>query len=165
MPAPVPPSRVPNVLFVCTHNACRSQMAEAWLKALGGGRVVAASAGTHPGAPSAAAVAAMAEVGVDISAARPKALGDVDTASVTHVITVCDEAAAALTSFPRGVERRHWSVPDPAGLGEDFPHLVDQGFRAIRDNLRDRVRLLLIELGRAPAAPPPDAVDMHGGGA
>jgi len=165
MPAPAPRSPIPHVLFVCTANACRSQMAEAWLKQLGGGRVVAASAGTHPGAPSTAAVAAMAEAGVDISAARPKALGDVDTASVTHVITVCDEAAAALPSFPRAVVRRHWSVPDPAGLGADFPHLVDQGFRAIRDNLRDRVRLLLIELDGTAPAPTPDAVDMRGGGA
>jgi protein-tyrosine-phosphatase len=148
---------VPHILFVSTTGACRGRMAEAWLRELAGDRARAMSAGLAPGPPSAAAEAAMAEAGVDISGPGPKGLGDLDTASVTHVITVCDEAAAALPAFPRNVQRRHWSVPDPAGLGADFPHLVDQGFRAIRDNLRDRVRLLLQELDRAPAPPPPDA--------
>jgi protein-tyrosine-phosphatase len=158
MPGPPP---APHVLFVDIENAGRSRMAEAWLRALGEGRVGASSAGTRPGPASPAAVAAMADAGVDISAARPHGLDAVDLGSVTHVITVCDEAAAALPPLPREVERRHWSVPDPAGLKADFPHLVDQGFAAIRDNLRDRVRLLLMELGQAPA----DAVDMRGGGA
>jgi len=100
-----------------------------------------------------AAVAAMADAGVDIAAQRPKGLEAVEAASLTHVITVCDAAAAACPDFPRGVERRHWSVPDTALLEQDFPRLVDDGFKAIRDNLRDRVRLLLAELGPPQAGP------------
>jgi arsenate reductase len=153
---------IPHVLFVSTGNACRGQMAEGWLRALGGGRVRVSSAGLGPGAVAPATVTAMAEAGVDISGQGPKGLEAVDTASVTHVITVCDEAAAGCPDFPRAVARRHWSVPDPADLAQDFPHLVNDGFRAIRDNLRDRVWLLLKELGYPPLPVPPPAVDTPG---
>jgi protein-tyrosine-phosphatase len=146
-------STEPHVLFLSVTNACRGQMAEAWLRALSGGRVRASSAGLEPGPLSPAAVAAMADAGVDIAAQRPKGLEAVEAASLTHVITVCDAAAAACPDFPRGVERRHWSVPDTALLEQDFPRLVDDGFKAIRDNLRDRVRLLLAELGPPQAGP------------
>jgi len=152
----------PHVLFVCTDNAGPSQMAEAWLRVLGGGRVGASSAGLAPGTLQPATVAAMAEAGVDIAGRTPKGLDAVDLATVTHVITVSDGAAAACPDFPRGVERRHWSVPDPADLAQDFPHLVDNGFRAIRDNLRDRVWLLLKELGYPPLPAPAPAVDTPG---
>jgi arsenate reductase len=160
MPAP------PHVLFLGSGNACRSQMAEAWLRRLGGDGVVAASAGTAPGTMAPMTAAAMAEAGLDLSGQHPKGLDGVDLDGVTHVVTVCDAAARACPDFPREVNRRHWSVPDPAGLAEDFPHLINDGFRAIRDNLRDRVCLLLRELGREPlpfpAPPPSDSVDSRG---
>jgi len=158
MPAP------PHVLFLGTGNACRSQMAEVWLRHLGGGRVRASSAGTEPGEMFPMAVAAMAEVGLDLSAQRPKGLDGMDLTGVTHVVTVCDAAARGGPDFPRGVQRYHWSVPDPAGMGRDFPHLINDGFRAIRDNLRDRVGLLLRELGVALRPLPAPPVDSRGGG-
>jgi protein-tyrosine-phosphatase len=158
-----------HVLFLCTQNACRSQMAEAWLRALSGGRVRASSAGTRPGQMSPMTVATMAEAGIDISAQRAKGLADVDGTSVTHVVTVCDLAAAECPPFPRDVVRRHWPVPDPSDMEDEFRHLLGDGFRAVRDNLRDRVRMFLVELDvpavdPAPGAPRP-AIDSGGGAA
>jgi arsenate reductase (thioredoxin) len=149
-----------HVLFLCTRNACRSQMAEAWTRALSGGRVRVSSAGTHPGAVSPMTVATMAEAGIDISAQHPKGLADVDQASVTHLVTVCDLAAAECPAFSREVVRRHWPVPDPSGMEDEFRHLLADGFRAVRDNLRDRVGMFLVELGV-----PPAEIDSGGGAA
>lgn len=147
------PSPGHHVLFLCTENACRSQMAEAWLRHLSGGRIRVSSAGSHPGTLNPMTVAAMQEVGIDLSGQRAKGLEAVDMDSVTLVITVCDNARQACPVFPRNVEHRHWPVVDPAQLTKDFPHLLNDGFRAVRDNLRDRVLMFLGELGIPAAAP------------
>jgi len=154
-----------HVLFLSTDNACRSQMAEAWVRALGSGRVRASSAGTHPGRVNPMTVATMAEAGIDIAAQRPKGLDQVDGPSVTHVVTVCEGAAAAGPAFGRSVVRRHWPVPDPSDMPDEFQHLMADGFRAIRDNLRDRARMFLVELGVEPVEAPGPAIDSGGGGA
>ncbi len=138
----------PHVLFVCTENACRSQLAEAWLKHLGKGRVTASSAGTRPGSVNPMTLAAMEEVGIDMTGHRSKAIDEVDLETVTHVVTVCGGAEEACPTFSGNVARLHWPIPDPKELTREFPTLVNDGFRAIRDNIRDRVTMLLIQLDR-----------------
>jgi arsenate reductase len=136
---------VPEVLFVCTHNAGRSQMAAALLDQLAAGRVRVASAGSQPAAElNPAVVAAMAEVGLDISREFPKPLtaGLVQAADV--VITMgCGDACPV---FP-GKRYLDWDLPDPAGLAL-------AAVRPIRDEIRRRVTVLLADLGRKIAAEP-----------
>jgi arsenate reductase (thioredoxin) len=127
----------PSVLFVCIHNAGRSQMAAGFLRELGGDAVEVRSAGSDPGPHvNPAAVEAMAEVGIDISAQSPKILtsGAVETSDV--VITMgCGDACPI---FP-GISYRNWELDDPAGQGID-------AVRPIRDEIRTRVQALITEL-------------------
>jgi arsenate reductase (thioredoxin) len=128
----------PSVLFVCVHNAGRSQMAAGWLRSLAGDAVEVRSAGSLPGDrinPS--AVAAMAEVGIDISDQRPKVLTTDAVEASDVVITMgCGDACPI---FP-GKRYLDWELEDPAGQGVD-------AVRPIRDEIERRVRGLLTELG------------------
>jgi arsenate reductase len=137
---------IPEVLFVCTHNAGRSQMAAAMLDHQAAGRVRVTSAGSQPADQlNPAVVAAMAEIGLDISREYPKPLttGKVQAADV--VITMgCGDACPI---YP-GKRYEDWDLPDPAGLG-----LAE--VRPIRDTIRDRVQTLLNDLAPAPARPRP----------
>ena len=130
-------SATPSVLFVCIHNAGRSQMAAGFLTALGGDAVIVRSAGSDPAdRVNAAAVAAMAEVGIDISTQVPKKLTFEAVESSDLVITMgCGDACPV---FP-GVDYRDWQLPDPAGKGID-------AVRPIRDDIENRIRALLGEL-------------------
>ena len=148
---------VTHLLVLSRENACRSQMAEAWLRYFGGDRVQVASAGIDPGALRQAAVAAMEEAGVDLSGHYPKGLDEVELSRIEHVITVGDETSDPGGAFPDGVSRVHWAVPDPSELGREFPALVTTGFRAVRDNVRDRAFLFLKRLGVTPAPLPGEA--------
>ena len=127
----------PSVLFVCVHNAGRSQMAAGFLTYLAGDAIEVRSAGSAPAASiNPAAVAAMAEVGIDIAAQSPKILTPdaVETSDV--VITMgCGDACPV---FP-GVRYRDWELPDPAGKGID-------AVRPIRDEIKTRVQALIAEL-------------------
>ncbi|MGY1620928.1 arsenate reductase ArsC [Geodermatophilus sp. SYSU D00965] len=127
----------PSVLFVCVHNAGRSQMAAGWLRHLAGDAVEVRSAGSLPADEvNPAAVAAMAEVGIDITGQRPKVLttGAVEASDV--VITMgCGDACPV---FP-GKRYLDWQLEDPAGRGVD-------AVRPIRDEIEARVRGLLAEL-------------------
>ncbi|NUP65385.1 MAG: arsenate reductase ArsC [Nonomuraea sp.] len=127
----------PNVLFVCVHNAGRSQMAAGWVAHLAGDRVEVRSAGSQPAAQvNPVAVQAMAEVGVDITAARPKVLSaDAVEASDVVVTMGCGDACPI---FP-GKRYEDWKLDDPAGQGIE-------AVRVIRDDLRSRVEKLLSEL-------------------
>jgi arsenate reductase (thioredoxin) len=126
-----------SVLFVCVHNAGRSQMAAGWLRELAGDAVEVRSAGSLPGDQvNPAAVAAMAEVGIDISDQRPKVLGpDVVEASDVVVTMGCGDACPV---FP-GTRYLDWALDDPAGKGVE-------SVRPIRDEIEQRVRVLLSEL-------------------
>jgi arsenate reductase len=127
----------PSVLFVCVHNAGRSQMAAGWLRQLAGDAVEVRSAGSEPADEiNPAAVAAMAEVGIDITANTPKLL-DYDTAYACDVIITmgCGDACPI---FP-GKRYEDWKLDDPAGQGID-------AVRPIRDEIRDRVQSLVGEL-------------------
>jgi arsenate reductase len=127
----------PSVLFVCIHNAGRSQMAAGLLTHLAGDRIEVRSAGTEPADQiNPVAVAAMAELGIDITAATPKILDRNTVQSSTVVITMgCGDACPY---FP-GVSYRDWKLSDPAGQPL---HTV----RAIRDDIADHVKALLTEL-------------------
>ena len=119
------------VLFLCTHNSSRSQMAEGLLHARGGQRFRVFSAGTHPRIVYPLAVRAMAELGIDISErAGHRAKGMEEFANeppMDLVITVFDEAAEECPYFPNARQQRHWSFPDPSVAGQDDPAEVSAG--------------------------------------
>lgn len=133
----------PTVLFVCVHNAGRSQMAAGWLAHLSAGRIEVSSAGSEPASQvNPVAVAAMAEVGIDIATRQPARLSaDVVRESDVVITMGCGDVCPV---FP-GKRYEDWKVTDPAGLGiEDV--------REIRDELRDRVTALIA--GLQPGEPP-----------
>ena len=129
----------PSVLFVCVHNAGRSQMAAAWLSRLAGDRVAVRSAGSAPADDiNAAVVEAMTEVGIDLRAdgAHPKKLDDAAVQAFDVVVTMgCGDACPF---FP-GKRYEDWKLDDPAGQGID-------AVRPIRDDIRARIEQLVSEL-------------------
>jgi arsenate reductase (thioredoxin) len=146
------------VLFVCTHNSARSQMAEGMLRAWAGDRFEALSAGTEATSVRPEAIAAMAEIGLDISGQRSKRVDPFLGQSLSWLITVCDEARAACPSFPGVARQAHWSIEDPSAVtGSEGERL--EAFRRARDDLRDRVRSFIRATDRedqpvTPRAPP-----------
>ncbi len=136
------PGRV-RVLFLCTHNSARSQMAEGLLRHLAGDRFEVMSAGTEATHVRPLAIRPMGEVGVDISAQESETLGRYLREPFDHVITVCDEANEACPFFPGARERLHWSFPDPSkAQGTEEERL--EVFRRVRDDIEDRIRRELI---------------------
>lgn len=133
----------PSVLFVCIHNAGRSQMAAGFLRSLGGGAIEVRSAGSAPGERvNPAAVEAMAEVGIDISDQTPKLLTQEAVEASDVVITMgCGDACPI---FP-GISYRNWELEDPAGKGVE-------AVRPIRDEIKARVEALMAELLSAGAS-------------
>ena len=127
------------VLFVCTHNSARSQMAEGFLRRLGGSAFEAVSAGTEPGELHPLAVAVMAEEGIDISGQRAKSVDDFVQQQFDYVITVCDDANESCPVFPNARHRLHWSFPDPSAAGGSREERLAV-FRTVRDGIRDRGR-------------------------
>jgi arsenate reductase len=132
----------PSVLFVCVHNAGRSQMAAGFLTHLAGEQIEVRSAGSAPAETiNSAAVEAMAEIGIDISDQSPKILTPDAVQTSDVVITMgCGDACPV---FP-GVSYRDWALEDPAGKGVD-------AVRPIRDDIRSRVEALIAELVPATA--------------
>ncbi|MFD1860434.1 arsenate reductase ArsC [Aeromicrobium camelliae] len=127
----------PTVLFVCVHNAGRSQMAAGYLTALAGDRVDVRSAGSMPGNQlNPVAVAAMAEEGIDISAAQPRLLDDASVQEADVVITMgCGDACP----YYPGKRYEDWELDDPAGQ-------PIEPVRGIRDDIRRRVETLIAEI-------------------
>ncbi len=134
---------VPTVLFLCVHNAGRSQMAAGWLRHLAGDRVRVLSGGSEPGdAVNPAAVEVMAEVGVDIAGQRPQRWSDADLDEADVVVTMgCGDTCPYIP----GKRYVDWPLDDPAGQGVD-------AVRPIRDEIEGRVRGLMGELGVEPGA-------------
>jgi arsenate reductase (thioredoxin) len=128
------------VLFICTENACRSQMAEAFLRQRAGERFDVYSAGTDPAdGVNPHAIEAMKEVGIDISQQTPKPIGPLLGQHFNYVVTVCDPATQRCPIFPGVVKRLQWDVPDPAqaqGVREERMAV----FRRVRDDIANRVR-------------------------
>jgi len=132
-----------NVLVLCTGNACRSQMAEGWLRALRSDVCDVQSAGIEAHGVNATAVEIMAEVGIDISQHQSTVIDGAMIEWATLVITVCGHADEACPTLPQIVKRIHWPTPDPAAL-TGTPEEVKAGFRAVRDSLKARITDLLI---------------------
>ena len=127
------------MLVLCTGNSARSQMAEGLLRHEGGDRFDVVSAGTHPTRLRPEAVAAMQELGIDISAYWSKPVEAFVGREFDYVITVCDSARESCPAFPAKTERIHWSIDDPAAIeGGDLARLA--AFRQARDDLRIRIQ-------------------------
>ncbi len=129
------------VLFVCTHNSARSQMAEAFLKDTAGDRFEVHSAGLEPEPLNPLAVAVTAELGLDISGQKPQSVFALYTGGrlFDYVITVCQEAEERCPLFPGITKRLYWPFPDPAAVeGDQVQRLA--AVRDIRDQVKARVR-------------------------
>jgi arsenate reductase len=136
---------VPRVLFLCTHNSARSQMAEALVRARSRGRVAVESAGTEQTFVRPLALRALAEIGIDASAQTSKTLDRFLDEHFDYVITVCDAANDACPTFPHAGAREHWSLPDPSkATGSEEQQL--EVFREVRDDLERRIMDLLRRL-------------------
>jgi arsenate reductase len=134
---------VKRVVFLCTGNSCRSQMAEGFLRLLGGGEYEAFSAGTKPSTLNPMSVKAMAEVGIDISSQKSKALSALE-GPFTAAVTVCDSAREACPVLPDTSEQIHWSFDDPAeATGVEEKRM--EVFRRVRDEIRARTEAFLEE--------------------
>lgn len=128
----------PRVLFLCTHNSARSQMAEGLLRALAGDRFEAGSAGTEKTAVNPLAIRAMAEKNIDISHHTSKRYEDVIPPPWDYLITVCDDANERCPHVPGSVKRLHWSFEDPSrATGDETKRL--EVFRQVRDQIYDRL--------------------------
>jgi arsenate reductase (thioredoxin) len=142
-------ARRSRVLFLCTHNSARSQMAEGLLCHLAGDRFEAMSAGTEATRVRPLAIRAMEEIGMDISGQESKTLDRFLGESFDHVITVCDDANEACPFFPGAANRLHWSFEDPSRAeGSEEDRLAI--FRTVRDQIRERIEEELVstdELG------------------
>jgi arsenate reductase (thioredoxin) len=131
------------VLFLCTHNSARSQMAEGLLRHLAGDRFEAHSAGTEATRVRPLAVRAMGEMGVDISGQESKTLDRYLKEPFDYVITVCDDANEACPFFPEAANRLHWSFEDPSKAeGSEEERLAV--FRSVRDRIRQRIEVDLV---------------------
>ena len=126
------------VLFICTHNASRSQMAEGFLRAMTGDRYEVFSAGTEPRGVNPYTIRAMAEAGINLHGHRSKSVDEFRDVAFDEVVTVCDSAHESCPVFPGGGRKRHRSFPDPS-LFEGTEEEILAGFRSVRDMIRDWV--------------------------
>jgi arsenate reductase len=131
------------VLFLCTHNSARSQMAEGLLRHLAGDRFDAYSAGTEATHIRPLAIRAMAELGIDIARQKSKTLDGYLDEPFDAVITVCDQAAEACPVFPGAKKRLHWSFPDPSKASGTAAEQLAV-YRQVRDAIRERIEQELL---------------------
>ena len=154
--APRLPNRVgaqaghPRVLFLCTGNSARSQMAEALLEHRSAHTIAARSAGSHPKPLHPNAVRVMAERGVDISGHRTKPLTRFAHMRFDRVITLCDKVREICPEFPGAPLTAHWSIADPAAAG-DSDEVTYPTFQRLADELEARVSLLIADLTLRPS--------------
>jgi ArsR family transcriptional regulator, arsenate/arsenite/antimonite-responsive transcriptional repressor / arsenate reductase (thioredoxin) len=140
-----PPARL---LFLCTHNSARSQMAEGIVRHLGGEHVVAFSAGSQPAEVHPDAVQAMAAIGIDISQQQSKHLDTFAGQSFDYIITVCDRVREVCPIFPNDPEQIHWSFADPAVIEDASAR--ERAFQQTAQQLVTRTRHLLTLIERQP---------------
>jgi arsenate reductase (thioredoxin) len=134
----------PKVLFLCTGNSARSQMAEGYLRHIAGGDFEALSAGIEPKGLNPLAIEAMSEIGIDISQQRSKDVRGFIGQAIPYVITVCDNAQQRCPIFPQTDKLLHWSLEDPAeAKGSREEKLAV--FRRVRDEIRQRVERELLK--------------------
>jgi len=140
------------VLFLCTANACRSQMAEGWARQLKGDAIEAYSAGVEPGGLDPRAVRVMAEAGVDLSGHRSKHVREVAGVAFDCVITVCDNAREACPLFPGRTKVIHVGFDDPPRLARDAK--TEEEILAPYRRVRDEIKMFIETL--------PEALNAHG---
>ena len=124
------------ILFICTHNSVRSQMAEGLLNCMFGDRYQAFSAGVKPGRINPLAIDVMAEIGIDISRQRSKSIEEVMDNFYDTVVTVCDGARETCPLYPGGAELLHHPFEDPSSFEGSPEEIVDQ-FRKVRDEIKE----------------------------
>jgi arsenate reductase len=129
------------VLFLCTHNSARSQMAEGLLRHLAGDRFETLSAGTEVTRVHPLAEYVMGEIGIDLSTHRSKSLAEFAGQHFDYVITVCDRANESCPTFPGDTKRIHWSFDDPSAATGDDEHRL-KAFRRVREEITQRLRIL-----------------------
>ena len=134
------------VLILCTGNSARSQMAEGLLRHMAGDRMEVHSAGTRPGHVRPEAIAALAELGIDIRGHWSKHVDTFAGQTFDYVITVCDHANESCPVFPAGTQRIHWSFEDPAAATGDEAHRL-AGFRKVRDQIAHRLNEFVATTG------------------
>ena len=138
-----------NILFLCTGNSCRSQMAEGWARYLGGSGITVQSAGIEAHGKNPRAIAVMQEAGIDISQQESTRLTDDMLEAADVLVTVCGHADENCPVVPAGIKKIHWPLEDPA-KASGSEELVMQVFRASRDDIRRRVQELLDTLSVTP---------------
>ncbi|HUG43875.1 MAG TPA: arsenate reductase ArsC [Acidobacteriota bacterium] len=138
-------ARKPRILFVCTGNSARSQMAEGFTRYYAGSTAIVDSAGTDPVGINPYAKWAMNEAGIDIDGQTSDALAEMDLSSFDYVITLCGDARDRCPAIPPDIRTEHWDLPDPAGV-RGRPSDVIQAFRVIRFEIERRVRDLLTRI-------------------
>jgi arsenate reductase len=134
-----------SLLFLCTGNSCRSQIAEGWARKLGGRRLEVQSAGIEAHGKNPRAITVMAEAGVDISGQESTVVSSAMIKNTDLVITVCGHADEQCPLLSAGVKKLHWPLSDPAKADGSEAQIMDV-FRASRDDIESRVRDLLAEL-------------------
>jgi ArsR family transcriptional regulator, arsenate/arsenite/antimonite-responsive transcriptional repressor / arsenate reductase (thioredoxin) len=138
----------PRVLFLCTGNSARSQIAEALVERLTGGAVEARSAGSHPKPLHPNAVRVMRERGIDLAGRRSKHLGELAGRRFDYVVSLCDRVREVCPEFPDHPDLIHWSIPDPARVGESDEETYP-AFERTADELATRIPFLLELIGYA----------------
>jgi arsenate reductase len=132
------------ILILCTGNSARSQIAEGLMRHEGSDRFETFSAGTRPSSVRPEAIAAMAEIGIDISGQRSKSVDEFVGQDLDYVVTVCDHAKEVCPVFPGKTKRLHWPFEDPASVeGPEASRMA--AFRLIRDQIHARITAFLRE--------------------
>lgn len=133
---------MPEVLFLCTGNSCRSQIAEGWAKHIGGDSVVVHSAGIEAHGKNPRAIEVMQEIGIDISGQESTIVDDTMLQNADVLVTVCGHADEQCPVLPPGITKLHWPLTDPAkATGTEEEIMIE--FRATRDEIKGRVNELL----------------------
>jgi arsenate reductase len=132
------------ILFLCTGNSCRSQMAEGWARQLKSDSIIPYSAGTHPGKLDALAVKVMAEAGVDISKHRSKGIDEIKDLVFDYVVTVCDQAREECPYFPAKIKLIHVGFDDPPRLAAEIKD--EQEKLNIYHRVRDEIKAFVEKL-------------------
>jgi arsenate reductase len=141
-----------NILFLCTGNSCRSQMAEGWGRALANGTTITVqSAGIEAHGKNPRAIAVMNDAGIDISQQESTQVDYEMLKSADLVVTVCGHADEYCPELPAATRKEHWPLDDPTGATGDEDDVM-QVFRASRDEIRQRVEDLLQRLQKTPLA-------------
>ena len=131
-------SKKKNIIFICTGNACRSQIAHGLLQNLADDRFNVFSAGSHPSRVHLMSIKVMEEIGIDISHHKSDHIDEYLDKGIDIVITVCDNANKLCPIFPGNIERLHWSIDDPF-RGWDYNENQMESFRVTREEIKARI--------------------------